>query len=198
MAKTMFEVKISNVSRNNTQNVTGMYGSFADTVFTGADCPAGRLVVKSGELPMEGYASKGIKNKSAFYMVDATNGNAGGMYGDHTGIYFCANKDVNVVGGYGLGINTLGLTLPAGERGAFCEAIIGETYAVGADDFATLPTDGSLYATISNGRLVATSELPSAGSGVYFELGGTTPVNAGASYWGERYYITAKRTAEAA
>lgn len=43
MANTMFEVKISNVSRNNTQNVTGLFGSFSDSDFTAADCDAGFL-----------------------------------------------------------------------------------------------------------------------------------------------------------
>lgn len=189
MANTMFEVKISNVSRNNTQNVTGLFGSFSSSTFTAADCDAGFLCKKNGELPMEGYT--GLTNKSAFYMVAATNG--AGTIGDHTGIYFCDNKDVAVEGGVAIGANTLGLKLPADTRGAFVEAIIGETYAVGKDNFSTVPTTGSKYATISNGKLVATSSAPSAGAGLYFVLAGTSPVSEGSYYWGDRYYITAAR-----
>lgn len=196
MPNFMFEVKISNVSRNNTQTVAGKYGTFAEDVFTGADCPAGTLVKPNGELPMEGYSAQGLTNKSAFYMVAAADGT--GTYGDHTGIYFSSSKDVDVQNGYALGIKTLGLTIPAGERGAYTECIVGETYAVGADNFNSLPNGTTnTVATIVNGKLTPADAAPEAGTGVYFELAGTSPVNQGVRYWGERYYIRARRTAEA-
>ena len=195
MPNFMFEVKISNVSRNNTQTVTGMYGTGTGEGFAAAACPAGTLVKPNGELPMEGYTAQNLTNKSAFYMNAAADGT--GTYGDHTGIYFSSSKDVDVQNGYALGIKTLGLTIPAGERGAYTECIVGETYAVGADNFTTVPNGTTnKFATSANGLLTPVDAAPAAGTGVYFELAGTSPVNQGVRYWGERYYIRARRSAE--
>ena len=150
-----------------------------------SDLSAGFLCTKNSLLPNEGYtnvlglssgsfvAATGLKNGNSWYMVAATNGAAGGMHGDHTGIYACNTYDVNRATAGDLVINipgkTLGLPIPAGERGDFTELIVGEQYNFGAGNFGTLPTSELPYATISNGLLVATNTAPTDGS-VYFEV----------------------------
>jgi hypothetical protein len=135
---TMFEITVSNSSRNNTQHVSGMYGSMSDNTFTGTDCSAGFLVTPDSLIPSEGYESFDILNGNTWYMVNATNTSGSGH--DHTGIYALDVYDVNkVISGdlqYNLGAHTLGLGLPSGVRGDFCELIIGEQYTWGAGNLS--------------------------------------------------------------
>lgn len=65
-AKTAFEPRVTNDFRDDLINVTGRYqASSAD-----ADCDAGRLVVRTTQLPCAGFPN--IKNENAWIMVDAT------------------------------------------------------------------------------------------------------------------------------
>ena len=175
MANYRFEVYISNSQRNNLQNVTGKFGSFSSDTFTPAECQAGFLCVTKGRLPLEGYSAAGLKNGNSWYMVAAANGTVTGFTGDHTGLYACNTYDVNKATAGDLVINipgkTLGLPLPADERGDFTEIIVGESYNWGSDNFSTLPTSltATPYATIVNGKLVAAAAAPTDGS-VYFEI----------------------------
>lgn len=185
IANTAFEVYVSNSKRNDLQNITGKFGSFAGETFTPDVCSAGFLCVKHSLLPNAGYeaplglnngafaAAAGLKNGNSWYVVKATNGAAGGMTGDHTGIYACNTYDVNRATAGDLVINipgkTLGLAIPADERGDFTELLVGEQYNFGAGNFSTLPTALLPYATISNGLLVATDTAPTDGS-VYFDV----------------------------
>ena len=71
-AKTAFEARVTNNSRNDLINVTGRYqASSAD-----ADCDAGRLVVRTTQLPCAGFPN--IKNENAWIMVDATSATKAG------------------------------------------------------------------------------------------------------------------------
>lgn len=208
--KTMFEVKVSNSVNNQTQNVPGKFGTGTGTNFVAADCSAGFLCVKNGLVPTEGYeafvdanGNPRFLNGNTWYFNAATNGASGGAYGDHTGIYAFNNYDVNKVGTgdlqYNLGLKTLGVGLPAGNRGDFCEIIIDEQYTFGAGNFSTAPTTASMkYATIANGLLVASASVPASGTGVYFEILRTINVTEGTEAWGTGYVLVAKRTAEAA
>lgn len=204
IANTMFEVTVSNSLRNQTQNVAGKYGTNTGDSFVGADCSAGILCVRNGLLPLEGYESFGIKNGNSWFFNAATNGTSGGMLGDHTGIYAANTYNVNVVTSgdlsYNLGMQTLGLGIPANERGDFTEIIIGEQYSFGKGNFSTAPGDNVTtgYATISNGRLVYSADAPNAGTGVYFQLLRVKPINEGASYQGLAYVLMALRAEPAA
>lgn len=207
--KTMFEIKVSNSVRNQIQNVPGKYGTGTGSSFTESDCSAGALCVQNGLIPVTGYenivdanGNARIVNGNTWYFNAATNGNSGGMVGDHTGIY--ASNTYNVqsvsVNGqiYHIGNRTLGLGIPAGEFGDFTELIVGEQYAFGIGNFSTAPTDSTYkYATISNGLLVASTTAPAAGSGVYFEILRTAPVNEGTTYWGSEYVLKVMRAAAA-
>lgn len=196
--KTMFEVTVSNSVNNQTQNVPGKFGTGTGSGFAPADCSAGILCVRNGLIPSEGYESvtPAILNGNTWFFNVATDGEEG-FSGDHTGIFAFNNCNVNrAISGanaWNLGANTLGLGLPAGERGDFCEIIIGEQYTFGSGNFSTAPTSGSLYATISAGRLVASASAPSAGSGLYFKILREKNVNEGTSFWGTGYVLQAVR-----
>ncbi len=204
-ANTMFEVIVSNSVHNQTQNVPGMYGTYSGS-FAPADCDAGRLVVKNSLIPLRGYEdlTPPILNGNTWYFVDAANGVSGGAYGDHTGIFAANTYDVNRVTGngvsYNLGVNTLGLGIPSNERGNFTELLVGEHYAFGSGNFTggTAPTSTNKYCTIANGLLTASSAVPAAGTGVYFEFLYSKPVNEGVWLGQTGYVLVAKRTAEAA
>lgn len=202
ISKTAFEIKNSNTSRNNTQHVSGKFVSSytSETVYTEADCSAGFLAVPVGLTLCEGYEAFGIKNGNDHFFAAAANGTSGGRYGDHTGIYAFDNYDVskasNGVNMWNLGARTLGLGLPAGVRGDFCELIVGENYGFGSGNMTAVPGSGEIYATIANGLLTPTSTKPVAGSGVYFELQKTANFNEGTSFWGKEYIYKVCRAEE--
>ena len=157
LANSAFQPRVWNNRNNDLQTVTGLFGAMDDGAFVGADCSAGFLCTRGAGLPAGGYQ-----------MFAAANG-AGGE------IYICYNTDVQRVPGadgnvWAVGANTLGLGLPANQKGPFVLAVPGEVYAFGPGDFSTLMTDELPYATISNGLLVARATPPADGSGVYFEL----------------------------
>lgn len=205
ISNTAFEVSVSNITRNNIQNVPGYFGTVSDGTFTGDACPSGFLCVKSALAPSEGYAGFGpngtdILNGNTWQFVGAANGLAGdGFPGDHTGIYAFNSYDVRQVSDgtnvWKLGANFLGLELPKGVRGDFTEIIIGEQYTFGAGNFSTLPADATnIYATITNGRLAATATKPTDG-GVYFEILRTKGFTVGARAAGfDGYVCVAKRS----
>lgn len=188
---TAFEVYVTNSKRNDTQNITGKFGSFTGNDFTPDDCSAGFLCTQHSPLPNSGYESvvtmgvnesgaatdfqkaTGVKNGNSWYMVAAAAGKAAGLTGDHTGIYACNTYNVNRLGSGDMIINfagkTLGLGIPADERGDFTELIVGEQYNFGAGNFTTVPTDSLPYVTIANGLLTAQAAAPTDGS-VYFQV----------------------------
>lgn len=202
MANCMFEVTVSNSVRNQVQNVTGKYGTGTGTGFTAQACPAGRLVVQNGLLPLEGYEDYKLLNGNAWYFNDAASGIVVGATGDHTGIFACNTYNVNRVSdgenAWNLGARTLGLTVPADERTDFTELYVGEQYTFGVDNFTAKPDDitTNKYATIANGQWTATNTAPTDG-GVYAQIMRTKPVNEGTSFWGDGYVLKILRSAKA-
>ncbi len=200
---TMFEIKVSNSVRNQTQHVPGKFGTGTASAFVPAACSAGMLCVKNGLIPSEGYegvvdaaGNPRILNGNTWYFNAAADGKASGTVGDHTGIYAFNNYDVNkAVSGenlWNLGVNTLGVGLPEGELGDFFEILVGEQYAFGVGNF-TAATANSKYAVIANGLLIPVTEKPASGTGVCFEILRTAPVNEGTSYFGDAYILGALR-----
>lgn len=207
MANYMFEATVSNSVRNQIQNVPGKFGAGTGTSFVAAECQAGTLCVQNGLIPSEGYESvvdasnnPKILNGNTWYFNAAANGKSGGFLGDHTGIYAFNNYDVNkAVSGdnqWIVGANTLGLSLPAGNRGDFCELIVGEQYTWGADNFTAVPTAAQKFATIANGKFTPAAAAPTDGS-VYAEILRTKNMNEGTSYWGLGYVLRIRRAAVA-
>lgn len=209
IANTAFEVIVSNITRNNIQNVTGIFGAGADASFVSDICPSGFLCVQQALLPNSGYEGMGasgadILNGNAWEMIAAASGLSAGRYGDHTGIYAFNSYDVRKVASganvWQIGANFLGLELPKDERGTFTELIVGEQYAFGVGNFSTAPSGATYkYATIANGLLVASTTIPAAGSGVYLEILYPKTFTVGARDAGFGGYVCrVARTAEAA
>lgn len=172
--KTAFEVKNSNIRFNDIQNVPGYFGTVSQGTFTPADCSAGMVCTSSALAPCEGYEDFNILNGNTHQFVAAVSGSVTGNPGDHTGLYVCNTHDVEKMKDsqgnvYNVGANTLGLGLPAGERCAFTELIVGEKYKWGEGNFSTLPTEGQGFATLANGLWVGASAAPTDGS-VYAEI----------------------------
>lgn len=202
IAQTAFEVKNSNIRHEDMQNIPGVFGSVSDNVFTAADCSAGFLCKQSALTKSEGYESFGILNGNTWQFVAAADGIATGKPGDATGIYafncYNVSSAVDVAGNvYHVGTaNTLGLGLPAGERGDFTELRVGEKYKFGKGNFSTAPDDGLIYATIANGLLVADDEAPTDGS-IYFEILYEEGFNRGARYAFDGYVLRCLRSTAA-
>lgn len=156
IANTAFQPRRWNNRYDDLQTVTGLFGSFSGSDFTAADCSAGFLCNKGAGIPEGG-----------FYMTTAADGKGGALYA-------CNTTDVqrlsNGENTWAVGVDTLGLGIPAGEKNAYPELKVGETYAFGPGNFSTLVTTTNKYATVANGLLVGTSTAPTAGDGYYFEL----------------------------
>ena len=123
-----------------------------------------------------------------------------GKPGDGTGIYALDVSDVQkaTVGSnvYNIGAETLGIGLPAGERGSWRELRVGQVYKFGAGNLTTAISTNQ-YATVSaDGLLTPAASAPTTGA-IYFILRGTEPFNAGARYKGEGYLYEVARSVSA-
>lgn len=154
---TAFQFRRTNDRYEDLQTITGLYGAVSGANFNTADCSAGFLCNKGAGIPAGG-----------FQMTTAADGSAK--------LYACNTTDVqrltNGTNTWAVGVNTLGLGIPNGEKGAYTELREGETYAFGPGNFSTLMTAELPFATVVNGLLVAAAAAPAAGSGFYFELDG--------------------------
>ena len=157
IANTAFQFRMTNDRNNDLQSIAGVYGSLSGADWTGADCSAGFFCEKGAHLAEGGY--------------QMTMSAAGGK-----DLYVCNPSDVQRLSAangnlYAVGVETLGLGIPAGVKDTFTKVIPGETYAFGAGNFSKLvDATTNKYATIANGLLVGTNAPPAAGSGIYFEL----------------------------
>lgn len=167
-AKTAFEARVTNNSRNDLINVTGRYqASSAD-----ADCDAGRLVIRNGQLPCAGFT--GVKNENAWYMNDATSTTTAGdvVYAANTyEIQLLQGKHGNM---YAVGTETLGLGIPAGRDGTFTKIVFDgdHAYRFGIGNVnAALSTNQ--FFTIDAGQLKPAVSAPTGNGALYFKLLGT-------------------------
>lgn len=196
---TGFEVKVTNMQYNATQNIAGVFHNAKDEVEA---CPSGFLCTRKKLLPNSGYA--GVNNGNAWIMEAAVSG-APSASGTVPKIYAFNSYDVNRVGQgnntWMMGANTFGLELPAdGIPGTFTEIIEGEQYVFGSGNFATLPADTAtaIYATIADGLLVASATEPPAGTGFWFEITAKVNPTVGTRNWGDAYRAIARYNGPAA
>lgn len=177
IAKTAFEVKVSNHEFDSTSNITGV---FYNSTPAEEICSAGFLCVKSDQLPNEGYT--GVNNNNSWKMKAA-----GASDLANTAIYACNTFDVNEVQDpvngniYKVGANTLGLPAPAGRRVTYTRIKFAENghYRFGIGNLST--TLGSnKYFTIANGLLVPAAAAPTTNGVPYFALLGTGNFTEGA------------------
>lgn len=132
-------------------------------------------------------------------MVVAEDGSKGSV-GDHTGLYVANTYDVNRIASadgamiYNLGKNTLGLAIPANERGDFSELLVGEIWKFGVGNFASAPTVGE-YVEIEDGFFTASSSTEPTDKGVvYGVVLRKEAFNEGVSYFGDGYVVKILRT----
>lgn len=163
--KTAFEARVTNNFRDDLINVTGRYqASSAD-----ADCDAGRLVIRNGQLPCEGFA--GVKNENAWYMNDATSTtNAGEV------VYAANTYEVQMLQGkhgnmYAVGTETLGLGIPAGRDGTFTKIVFDgdHAYRFGIGNVNAEISTNTFF-TIDAGKLKPAAAAPTANGALYFKL----------------------------
>lgn len=174
---TAFELRVSNHMFDTTKNITGKFqeGSpAADAV-----CAAGFLVAPGARLDNEGYSN--IKNENAYIMGAATDATA-------EAIYACNTFNVQELAGpfgtvYKVGSNTLGLPIPAGQRGTYTRIDEGDMIRFGSGNFtAAISTNGfaTLGTTTNAGKLVPAASAPTATGTLYFEIVGTGNFTQGA------------------
>jgi hypothetical protein len=176
IANTAAELRVSNHVWKKNKNVTGL---FQDAGGAPDICPAGFLVKPVSLMPCEGYT--GINNEDAWIMQAADTADATGE------VYFCNTFDVQeLVDGQGnvykVGAGTLGLPIPAGQRGTYTRIDGIEEHdqiRFGIGNFAATPTVGQ-YATIAGGMLTPSATAPTATGTLYFEIMSTGNFTAGA------------------
>lgn len=177
IAKTAFEIKVSNHEFDSTSNITGV---FYNATPAEEICSAGFLCKKDELLPNEGYA--GVNNNNTWKMKAAV---AADLV--DTAIYACNTFDVNEVQDpvngniYKVGANTLGLPAPAGRRVTYTRIKFAEQghYRFGVGNLST-ELGSNTYFTIANGLLVPAATAPTVNGTPYFKLLGTGNFTEGA------------------
>ena len=105
--KTAFEARITNNDRENLSHIAGLYKAGE----ANADCSAGLLCVRKGQIPCEGFT--GVYNENTWYMKAATTAdNAESV------IYACDTYDVQLLPGKGGKLFAVGAETDAVPRGA--------------------------------------------------------------------------------
>ena len=171
------ELRGSNHMFDTTKNITGKFqeGSpAADAV-----CAAGFLVVPGDKLPNEGYAD--LVNENAYIMVAAASATAEAIYACNT---FNVQELTDAFGNaYKVGTNTLGLAIPAGQRGTYTRLDEGEILRFGVGNFtAAISTNkfATLGASTNAGKLVPAASAPTATGTWYFSIEGSGNFTQGA------------------
>ena len=171
IAKTMFSQRVTNAVHDDLANITGLFLNGDEEAEI---CAAGFLCTRSAQLESEAYA--GVYNENAWEMIAATDD--ADVY---TGVYACNTYNVNQITDtahgnvYKIGQSTLGLEVPAGERGTFTKidfASNDKIYRFGEGN-----VDGEVgtktFFTIDDGLLVPADSAPATAGAIYFELVGT-------------------------
>lgn len=185
-ANTAFELRVSNHVWEKQKNITGFYKPGEPPVA----CYAGQLVVQGAQLPNEGYT--GLNNENAWIMGDPSGNDTRDIYACNT---FNVNEIQDPVTGniYKVGSNTLGLPIPAGQRGTYTRIDEGDMMRFGVGNFNGTPTVGQ-YATVNNkGALEPSASIPTGINTLYFEVLSTGSFTQGAYASFAYYLLRAKR-----
>jgi hypothetical protein len=188
IANTAFETRVTNGRFDDLQNITGRYqASAAD-----ADCSAGLLCVRAGQLPCEGFT--GVYNENAWYM------NAAAATATADDVIYAANpydwqliKDARG-NAFSVGHTTLGLGIPAGRNGTFTRIDFDgqHVYRFGIGNLSAAIGSNTFF-TIADGLLVPAAAAPTDAGSIYFELHGTGAFTEGASAGFTYYDVIAKK-----
>lgn len=171
-----FELRVSNHLFDTTKNITGKFQNS-----TPADelCAAGFLVVPGDKLANEGYS--GIYNENAYLMSAAGDATAEALYACNT---FNVQELTDAFGNaYKVGSNTLGLAVPAGQRGTYTRLDEGDICRFGIGNFTTaISTNGygTLGTSTNAGKIVPAASAPTATGTWYFTIEGSGKFTQGA------------------
>ena len=166
--KTAFEARITNNSRDNLANIAGLYQESA----ANADCSAGLLCVRNGQVPVEGMpAAANVYNENTWYMNAAAD-----TVTANDVIYACNTYDNQLLSApngnqWFVGMDLLGLGVPAGRYGNFTRINFDNesVYRFGEGN-VTVNTEGDQYFTIEDGLLTSVTSKPSTAGDIYFTL----------------------------
>ena len=166
--KTAFEARITNNSRDNLANIAGLYQESA----ANADCSAGLLCVRNGQVPVEGMpAAANVYNENTWYMNAAAD-----TVTANDVIYACNTYDNQLLSApngnqWFVGMDLLGLGVPAGRYGNFTRINFDNqsVYRFGEGN-VTVNTEGDQYFTIEDGLLISVTSEPSTAGDIYFTL----------------------------
>lgn len=172
-----FELRVSNHMFDTTKNITG---KFQNSTPADEACAAGFLVVPGNRLQNEGYANT-VKNENAYLMGAADTATADALYA-------CNTFNVQEIAGpfgtvYKVGSNTLGLPVPAGERGTYTRLDEGDICRFGIGNFTTaISTNGygTLGTSTNAGKIVPSASAPTATGTWYFTIEGSGNFTQGA------------------
>jgi hypothetical protein len=175
-ANTAFEARIVNDRFDDQCNIAGKY--FVST--TPTDCSAGFLVTRDSLLDCEGFT--GVKNENTWKMVAATSSAT-----IDTPVYAADPFDWPLVGSqsgnlYAVGVETLGLGIPAGRYGNFRRIHFdnASVYRIGTGNTSGTQSTNQ-YLTIDNGTYKWAASAPTTTGAIYFKLMGTGTFTAGTS-----------------
>ena len=176
----MFEFINSNVSWDSQQNIPG-YAVSVDTsgaspVVTQIAARDGSIWTKYARTPMQGYGN--AYTNSNTWNMQANSGTGAIVNGIIPEIYFANSRALKLNGGWALDISTLDITAPAGERTNFAKCILGESYAVSADQFAASAVGDKGYLSADGG--ITTTAPSDAGTYLCFVVKEIAPVTEGA------------------
>lgn len=200
IANTAFEPRIVNNRFEDLCNIAGLYQTGSPAA--NADCSAGLLCVRNGQVPCEGFDNPSgtrVYNENTWYMnAAASTANIDDV------IYACNTYDTQLISApdgnnYFVGSRTLGLGAPAGRYCTFTRIDFDgqSVYRFGIGNLST--TLGSnTYFTIANGLLVPAAAAPTAAGSIYFELRGTGNFTEGTTSSFQYVDVVAKRISVAA
>ena len=167
-AQTAFEARITNNEFDNLCNIAGLY---VDSNDDAADCDAGRLVKRSALAPCEGFT--GVYNENTWTMVDAVSTDTIDEV-----IYACNTYDTKLLGANGknyfVGLETLGLGVPAGRYGNFTKINFDgqSVYRIGAGNL-NASLGANEFLTIDDGEYAPAASAPATAGSIYFKVIGT-------------------------
>lgn len=176
IANTAFEARITNNRDDILSHIAGKY-QVTSPATADADCSAGLLCVRASLAPNEGFDNPSgtrVYNENTWIM----NAAASTVTADDV-IYACDTYDTQLVtapGGqnYYVGLETLGLGVPAGRFGNFTRIDFDNqsVYRFGIGNLSAAISTNT-YFTISAGLLVPAASAPTDTGAIYFKLHGT-------------------------
>lgn len=167
IANTAFEARIVNDRFDDLANIAGQYQEEGAPL----DCSAGLLCRRTSRTECEGFP--GIENENSWIMEPL-----GSTANIDVPVYACDPHDWPLIGNgrnlWAVGVETLGLGIPAGRYGSFRRIHFDNVsvYRFGIGNLSAALGDNQFF-TIANGLLVPAAAVPTDAGSIYFQFRGT-------------------------